>query len=87
MVTVEADVPDARGWHKLEDPFDHPEAGTEDWDECQFFATHTLAGRVFKWRFDFYRFKGQVNGGFIGHEHRDFVDQFLENLGWSGAIT
>ena len=87
MVTVEADVPNACGWHKFENPFNHPEASTEDWYERQFFATHPLAGRAFQWRVDFYRFKGQVNGGFVGHEHGDFVDQFLENLGWSGAIT
>lgn|GEM_PF-6587490 len=87
MVTVEADVPDARGWHKLENPFDHSETGTKNWYERQFLATYALAGRAFKWRVDFYRFKDQINSGFVGHKHRDFVYQFLENLGRSGAIT
>ena len=87
MVPVEADVPNARGWHKFENSLHHSEAGTEDGYERQFLAAHTLASRAFEWCVDFYRFKGQINSGFIGHQHRDFVDQLLENLGWSGAIS
>lgn len=87
MIPIEADVPNARGWHKFENSLNHSEAGTENGHERQFFATHALAARAFKWRVDFYRFQDQIDGGFIGHQHRNFVYQLLENLGWSGAIS
>ena len=31
--------------------------------------------------------QGQLPGGFVGHQHRDLVHQFLELLCWCCAIT
>jgi len=87
VITVEPDVAHARRWNQPQDPLHHAEAGAQDGDEGELLAANRPAAGGLEWRVDGHRFEGEIPGGFVGHEHRDLVDQLLELLGGCGAIA
>ncbi len=80
VVAVEADVSDACARHQLEDTLDHAEARAQDGHQRELLACHPVAGHGFQRRVHGDRGKCEVGGGLIGHQHRNLVHQFLEDL-------
>ena len=87
VVTIQADMPNASRWDKPTDAFDHTEARAQDGNQCQLFPHYLLTGHGFKRCVDGHRFEREITGGFVRHQCRDFVDQFLKDFGRRRAIT
>ena len=45
-----------------------------------FLAAHPPARRALQWRLDLDGLEREIAGGLIGHQHRDLVDELLEDL-------
>ena len=80
MISVEADVPDARRWNEAKNPFHHPESGAQDRHERQFLSRDALADGLLERRFNRNRLEREIGRRLVGHQHRDLVDQLLEDL-------
>jgi hypothetical protein len=87
VIAIESDVSDARRRHELENAFDHSEPGAEDWHERELLAGDALADGSLEGRVDRDVFEREVGRGLVGHEHRDLVDEFLENLRRRAAVA
>lgn len=87
VITIQSDVSNTRGWDKPTNAFDHTKAGAQDRNQCQLFPHHLVTGHRLKRGLDGYRFEREVAGGFVRHQCRDLVDQFLEDFGWRGAVA
>src|SRR6185312_7143066 len=80
VIAVQPDVSDARGRNELEDSFHHPEARAEDRDERELLAAHALCSHAFERRVDVDGLKREFTRRLVRHQHRDLVDEFLEDL-------
>ena len=87
VVAIQADVPNARTRHELQDPFDHAESRAKDRHERQLLARNLLADGGLERRYDLRRSKREVRRGFVRHEHRELVHELLEDLLWCGLIA
>ena len=81
MVPIESDVPDARRRHKSKNSLDHSKSGTEDRDEGQLLSADVPARSLLERSAHLSWLETQLAGGFVGHEHRDLIDELLEALG------
>ena len=87
MIAVESDVSDTRRWDESQDALDHAESGAQNRHQREFLSAHGPAGGGLERRVHGDRFEYEITRGFVRHEHRDFVHQFLELFGGRGAIT
>ena len=87
VIPVDPDMPDACGRHQLENSFDHSKTGTQNGHEGEFLSTDSEPFRSFEWCFDRDGLKLKVLGCLVRHQHRDFIDELLENFRGRLAIT
>lgn len=86
VITVQTDVAHAGGRNQSQDPVDHAKPGPQDRHQHQLLAGHANSGGRFERRVHGAWFQREPRGRFVGHEHRDFVHELLEDLGWRLAI-
>src|SRR5215212_7177751 len=80
MVPVESDVPDASGGDKPQDSFNHSEASAQDRNQGQLLAADVLSNGGLERRLNIHWLDCQIDGCLISHQHRDLVDELLEDL-------
>src|SRR3954462_5043021 len=81
MIPVQTDVANPRARHQAVDPLHHTEPGAEDRNECELLPAHALSDCRLERRIDWRGFEGEIVRRLVCHEHRDLVDQLLEDLG------
>ena len=87
VIAIEADVSDARRGDEFEDAFDHTESSPQDWDERELLPGDALTDGALEGGLDGDIFEREVGGGLVGHEHRNLVDELLENLRRRAAVA
>ena len=87
VVSIQADVSDARGRNETQNSFHHSESGPQNRHECQLLATHAVTRRSLEWCVHRNDLERKRDGGFIRQQHREFINKFLEDLGWSVATS
>jgi hypothetical protein len=80
VVAVQADVTDTRRRYEAQNSLDHTQSRSEDRHEDELLTRHATANGFFERCLHRVVFKGQAACGFIGHEHRDLIDQLFEDL-------
>ena len=80
VIAIETDVSHTRRRHELEDSLDHAEPRAQDGNERELLAAHALCGHVLERRVDADRLQRQVARRLVRHQHRDLVDELLEDL-------
>ena len=87
VVAVEANVSNARRRHEPTDALHHTESGPENRHQRELLSHHATSGGAFQRGFHRGRLERQIAGRFIGHQCRDLIDQFLEDLGGRGPVA
>jgi len=80
VVPIETNVSDASRWDESKNALNHAQTGAENRDERELLPTDLVPGGLFERGLDRHRVEGQLRCCFIGHQHRDLVDEFLEDL-------
>jgi hypothetical protein len=87
VIAIESDMSDARRRHEFEDALDHSESGPEDRDERELLTGDPLADGSLERRLDSDILEREVGRRLVGHQHRDLVDELLEDLRRRAAIA
>ena len=87
MIAIEPDVADARAGHQAVDPLDHAEPRAQNRDERQLLPADAATHGPLERRVDDRLLEREVARRLVRHEHRDLVDQLLEDLRRSFAIA
>src|SRR3569833_3689897 len=72
---------DARARHDAIHPFDHAQPRAQNRYECELLARDAMAERPLERRFHRHDLQRQITRRLVRHEHRDLVDELLEDLG------
>ena len=80
MIPVQPDVTNARAGHESIDSLDHPEPARRIGTSVSFFPLTRRPSGPLEWRFDRRRLEREIARRLVGHQHRDLVDELLEDL-------
>ena len=85
VIPVQPDVANTRGRNESQYTFNHSKSRAKDWNERQLLAADAVTRRAFKWRVHRHGFEGQRARGLVRQQHREFINELLEDLGRSVA--
>ena len=80
LIAKQADVPHLRRGHHLPHAFHHAQPGAQHRHQADLFAQFVTVGRAHR-RGHRVFLQLNIGGGFVGHQDRDFADEFAELLG------
>jgi hypothetical protein len=87
VVAVEPDVAYACRRHETQDTLDHSQPGPKYRDEGQLLTRDSPPLCLLEWSLHRRWRKGEIAGCFVGHQHGDLFDEFLEDLCWGGTVA
>jgi hypothetical protein len=87
VISVQTDVPNACAGDQAINTFDHTEPGAKNRYERELLPAHALADRGLEGRIDRRGLEREIVRRLVRHEHRDLVDQLLEDLRRRPAIA
>jgi hypothetical protein len=87
VIPIQTDVAYARAGDEPINPFHHAKPRAEDGNERQLLSAHASSDRLFERCFHDGGLQRQIGGRFIRHQHRDLVDELLEDLRRRTAVA
>ena len=80
VIAIKANVTDTRGGNEPENSFHHAQPSAQNGNESQFLAADMPTRSMLEWSVDLAGLHAQLARRFVGHQHRDFVDELFEML-------